>query len=86
MKPKLEYIEWEDAVAPQSGWKSQEACFRWAKNTVCVVKQTGWTVEDTSSYILTVSQILDWGKETPDYSLIQRIPKSWVRLRKRIKL
>lgn len=56
-KPKLIYIEWYDAMVNLSSWITQEEAIEWAENGEGLVKQVGWVIKETKSYILIASRL-----------------------------
>lgn len=83
-KEKLIYIEWEDAVA-SSAWKDREEVTKWGKEAIATVCDVGWVMEENDKYLVLASR---YGpqKEDPIWGNLQKIPKTWIRKRKTIKL
>ena len=85
---KLVYIEWEDAIA-QTGWHNEDEMEEWAKRDNMITKEVGWVYKENKTHLILVSRMLD--EETKDrnyksFGLLQKIPKTWIRKRKIIKL
>ena len=83
---KLIYIEWEDAHA-RSGWHTEEEMESYHSGERAIVKEIGWVYKENPQYLTLYSRVIDW-KEYNDtqYGLLQKIPKTWIRKRKTIKL
>lgn len=80
------YLEWCDAYA-NSAWHTTEAAVEWAESGDWVIKEMGWIIKETKEYILFGSR---WQPESyyasEKFGLIQKIPKTWIRKRKVLKL
>lgn len=83
---KLLYVQWEDASS-RSSWSSLETVEDWNKNGRFMVETLGWLVKDTDKVIIIA------GSHNPEseysdevYGDLIRIPKTWIRKRKVIKL
>ena len=88
MKYKLVYLEWSDATS-NSAWHSEEELAQWGKNSGWIVKQVGWLFEENDKYIVIFSSMADGGKnegEENHYGNLQKIPKTWIRKRKVLKI
>jgi hypothetical protein len=89
MKYKLVYIEWMDAIDDANGWKTMDEVTTWAHDAFCWVKQVGFVLEENKKYLLLCSKIGDTGNNLEDseiqYSVVQKIPKTWIRKRKVLK-
>ena len=85
---KLVYIEWADAITPTEGWKTEDETLRWAKEEDYWVSQVGWILEENKKYILLAAQMNTSKAETVanQYGHIIKIPKTWIRVRKLIKI
>lgn len=83
---KAAYIEWCDAVT-NTGWHTEEEATAWADKADWVIKEVGWIIKETKEYICFAS-----GWKPPDdftkeqFVNLHKIPKTWVRTRKAIKL
>lgn len=79
---KLVYIEWCDAIA-NTGWYSKEMALDWARESLWLIRQCGWILEETKEYILLGSRnqtaLEEWGN-------LQKIPKTWIKKRKYLKV
>jgi len=84
-KDILVYIEWEDAIASHE-WFSVEEANSWARDTSLTIKQVGWIYEETKEYIALYSRKSLWTSNRGERGLLQKIPKTWVRKKIRIKL
>jgi hypothetical protein len=86
---KLIYLEWEDAIG-QSGWHTEEEFKQWATkdNTVC--KQVGWVYKETKKYLILSSRLsLDnYAQKDSElqYGQLEKIPKTWIRKKKILKI
>ena len=81
MKMKLIYIEWEDAVASPS-WYTLDELEAWSKRVNTIVKEVGWLFSETDTHLVLISRVCigtDSVHET--YGAIQKIPKTWIKLR-----
>lgn len=81
-KPKLIYIEWGDAIS-NTGWMSFNEALEWGEEEHWIVKNIGWLLKETSSYILLASK---YSEGSGEYGLLHKIPKTWIRKRKIIKV
>jgi len=90
MKAKLYYIEWIDAYSDSgSGWRTLEDIYEWLdKWDDFVVQQCGWIIKETKHYLVLASEYHPEHQDdgTDQYSLIQKIPRTWIRIKKEIKL
>lgn len=90
-KLKLIYIEWFDACSFNS-WQSYEEAMEYAKDDdYPYVSQVGWILhEDDKSITLAGRHGMNiFNGQHPseeNYGLLQKIPKTWIRKRKIIKL
>lgn len=58
MNNKLVYIEWVDSVAMIPVWMSKEEAIEWGSDKDnCKIKQVGFVIKKTKSYLLLVSRI-----------------------------
>lgn len=85
---KILYIEWEDAVANNSDvWRTSDEVIEWAKSTNFIIKQIGFLIRETKKEIVLAGHCHDGGDEwEPQFGQLQKIPKTWIRKRKVIKL
>ena len=86
---KLIYIEWADATSPEHGvWWTECEIKRWAKEDSYWVDQVGWVLEENDKYILLAGHrsTTKSGNDIIQYGQIQKIPKTWIRKRRVIKL
>lgn len=78
-KPKLIYIEWYDAMVNLSSWITQEEAIEWAENGEGLVKQVGWVIKETKSYILIASRLGQINSTSLDLGGVFKIPTKWVK-------
>ena len=84
-KEKLVYIEWADAFTTADGWMTKHEAIDWASDFKWIVKSIGWILHETDESILLASKKNDICDDTePQYGLILKLPKSWIRKRKNI--
>jgi hypothetical protein len=81
-KFQLVYVEWCDAVA-NTGWASLRDALEWGKETVWMVRQCGWVLDETKEYILLGSRNQD---SLEEWGNLQKIPKTWIKKRKLLKV
>jgi len=79
---KLIYIEWEDAFAMGNGWHTEEDIDETLKKNF-IVRETGYVYDENDKYLVIASQ---YAPESEQYGNITKIPKTWIRKRKTIKL
>ncbi len=85
-KPKLVHIEWCDACS-QGGWKTREQALAWVKEVNWVIRQVGWILDETDEYILISDKCsVENLHEEAMFNDLMKIPKTWIRKRKVIKL
>ena len=87
MKHQLVYIEWEDAMA-SSKWRTELEALEWGEHGSYIVKECGWILKETKTYILisAVQSPPDYEDKEARWSSVERIPKTWIRKRKNIKI
>jgi len=89
-KLKLIYIEWADAISTDEGWRSFNNSIEWGKESFHFVEQVGWILEENEKYLLLASRRVDRGNSKDDkvlqYGDLFKVPKTWIRKRKIIKL
>lgn len=90
MKYELVYLEWEDAVA-DSGWKTSTEVREWARKQSGLVKECGWIIEENKEWLIMASRIgpiksNNEPLEESDVGLVQKIPRTWIRKRKKLKI
>lgn len=78
--PPLVYLEWEDAVS-EATWVNDEGLINWLEEAEQIVRQVGWIVRETKTYIGLVSRRCTTGPNSQDYGMLQKIPKTWIRCR-----
>lgn len=83
---KLIYIEWEDAHG-RSGWHSEKEMKDYSDGERAIVREIGWIHKETKDFIVLYGRVIWWHSDDDiQYGLLQKIPKTWVRKRKVIKL
>jgi len=86
---ELVYLQWADATSPTDNtWRELEEAKRWAKDDDFWIEQVGWVLEENDKFILLASHksITKSGIQIEQFGLLQKIPKTWIRKRKTIKL
>ena len=78
MKYKLMYIEWQDAMSNISSWITEEDAIEWAKNGEGLVKQVGWIIKETKSYILIAGRLGQINMGAQDLGGVFKIPTKWI--------
>ncbi len=87
MKDKLIYIEWADTVSSGAEWITTSELNEWIDDTEWIIKQCGFLIKETEEYILLAGHIKPEDDFTEkQYGHLIKIPKTWVRVRKEIKL
>lgn len=84
---KLIYIEWYDAHGRSGGWFQSNELKEWARRQENFVAEVGWLIEETKEYLLLANK--QWtGSNADEHDLggITKIPKTWIRKRKTIKV
>ena len=88
-KQKLTYIVWQDAHS-NSEWFTQEDLEETIKETACWVQEVGWIIYEDKKEIHLCSRRVSWKKKNynnvSEYGMYQRIPKTWIKKRKVIKI
>lgn len=85
-KPKLIYVEWEDATSA-GGWHTEDEMTDYFDNASVLIKQIGWVYKETARYLFMYSRVQDWDdRYTDGFGQLQKIPKTWIRKRRTIKL
>ena len=88
-KHKLIYLEWTDAISPIEGWQEELKILEWAKQGNYWVSQIGWILEENKKFIVLASQrniTIDESGSVTQFSHIIKIPKTWVRKRKELRV
>ena len=84
--PKLTYIQWLDAHS-NSGWHTREQIEKFIEESHCITEQVGWVVFEDDKILCIISRKLLWPMEdTVEFGMIQKIPKTWIKKRKVIKI
>lgn len=83
-KMKLIYLEWEDAIA-NSQWNDKEEVEDFSEE-IALIKQVGWVYKENKKYIVLVGRMDERNGECNEFGNLQKIPKTWIRVRKEIKI
>lgn len=88
---KLIYIEWADTTSPMNGksWWYEDEAIQWAEEQDYWVCQTGFVIKETKKYLLLAGHYnitYADGETIESLGQIIRIPKTWIRKRKEIKI
>ena len=92
MKLKLIYLEWQDATSKSHGWCTLEDVKEWGKKSGMIIKEVGWVIEENDKYILLADKqtvLTSHDKENKIdtyYGEIIKIPTTWIKKRKIIKI
>lgn len=84
---KLIYLEWADAISSGCVWITKDELEDWLDTSEWIIKQVGFVLKETDEFILLASHYKPedkWGEE--QYGHLQKIPKTWIRKRKVIKI
>jgi len=88
-KQKLIYIQWLDAHT-SGGWHSENQLKDFINYEDCVCENVGWVVGEDGKNITLACRRMAWSyRNRPDedeYGLLQKIPKTWIKKRKHLKL
>jgi len=82
---KLIYIEWCDALTNPNWFEKQEA-LDWAEDEEYgnwIVREVGWLLKDSKEMIVIAS---GWNKYEDKFVNLHKIPKTWIRKRKILKV
>lgn len=88
-EPVKIYIQWADATSPSNHqWWELDEAIAWAENDSYWIEQIGWLLKETDKYILMAANksTTKSGDYIIQYGEIQKIPKTWIRKRKIIKI
>ncbi len=84
---KLIYLEWEDACDNSSVWRTEKEVLEWGENVTWWVKQAGFLIKETKKEIILAGSMEPGNKDyEATFKNLTRIPKTWIRKRKIIKL
>ena len=72
-------VEWADAQS-DCEWGSLEKVKKWVEKD-CIILEIGWLVFENKEYIVITNQI---GQEDGEFGNRTKIPKAWVRKRRRL--
>lgn len=53
---KIVYVEWLDSLSDDNGWVSEQYSKEWGNNEDWLIKQVGFILEETETYILLASR------------------------------
>lgn len=84
IKYKLVYLEWADALYT-SDWISKRRIKSWARNSDWIVNHVGWIIEENDRYTIIASRLSLKG-ENDEFGSLQKIPRTWIRRRKILKI
>jgi len=83
---KIIYLEWQDAHT-SLGWKDDVDIKEFCNDHEFVIKECGWLVEETKRHIVIGTGLKEetnyWDRQILN---LHKIPKSWIRKRKIIKI
>ena len=85
MNYPLIYIEWFDAMSNLSSWMSEDDAIEWAENGEGLVKQVGWVIKETKSYILIAGRLGKINSDSLDLGGLFKIPTKWVKKKQILK-
>lgn len=80
-KYPLVYIEWEDAYSVPDHWYTEDEMTGILADESFVVKQTGFIIKETDSFIVLANQLNELNLSANQYSGLHRIPKGCLRKR-----
>lgn len=83
-KLELWYLEWCDAVNFSNEWSTAESIINWAESEDWLIRQAGYIVKETREYIVVASQYNPKSDSEDQYAEVTKIPKTWIRKRKRL--
>lgn len=79
---KLIYLEWEDASTLNDGWHTQQEVDDYIKDHKYIIQECGFLYRESKNEIVMLSRINPKSGDYPEqYSVIHKIPKSWIRKR-----
>jgi hypothetical protein len=78
-KPRLVYVEWEDAAASQD-WYSVGDAQEWAEEKETeIVQSVGWIVSKTKRSLVIAAAFIPQASAGSDkYGLLLSIPRAWI--------
>ncbi|MGG7437355.1 hypothetical protein ACQ7CU_04665 [Chryseobacterium arthrosphaerae] len=83
-KYPLVYIEWEDSYSVPQNWHTEDEMTGILADESFIVKQTGFIIKETDSFIVLANQLNELNLSADQYSGLHRIPKGC--LQKRIEI
>jgi len=86
---QLIYLQWADATVLYEGWQNEEEAIEWADTESFWIEHIGWVLKETKDYLLLVSArstATKGSKSDIKYEHVHKIPKTWIRKRKIIKI
>ena len=84
---KLIYLEWADAIGCGNSWITKAELNEWIDDSEWIIKSVGWVLREDDKFIVLAQQIKPEDNFTGEqYGHLQKIPKTWIRKRKVIKL
>lgn len=76
------YVRWTDAISNTHGWMQLEDAIDWAAGVEWLVETVGWVLKETKEFLLIGAQRGEFiPGEGYQYGLLQKIPKTWIKLR-----
>jgi hypothetical protein len=83
---KLIYLEWADAHT-QAGWTHKSEMEKWADNSDWFIREAGFLAKETKEYVCLAAFIRPEDKNFDlQYGDLHKIPKTWIRKRKILKV
>lgn len=73
-KYPLVYIEWEDSYSVSQNWHTEDEMTGILANESFIVKQTGFIIKETASFIVLANQLNELNLSADQYSGLHRIP------------
>jgi len=84
---RLVYLEWADAIGCGNSWIEKSALNEWIDDSEWFIKTIGWILREDEKFIVLAHQVKPEDAFTEEqYGHIQKIPKTWIRKRKIIKI
>ena len=86
-KYPLIYLEWCDAFTKEDkSWYNYDEIIDWADNHDWIIRQVGFLIKETDEYILLCAQLNPQSEGGMMLGLTTKIPKTWIRKKKIIKI
>ena len=74
-------IRWCDALSHTDEWHDEDFYIDWANGIEWLIETTGWILKETKEYILLAAQRGNLTDGEYQYSMVMKIPKTWIKLR-----